>query len=184
MHLFLRTAARWFALLGAAVGLCVGLVTVVSVLGRATVSRPIFGDVEITQVGMALCISLCLPWCQLKRGNIIVDFFTQRLSQAHQWLLDALGSVLIAILYILLAWRSAVGAQSVHEAFETTMILGLPMWWAYAGLVPGLLLSAAVALWQSALLVSGFMAQGGSEPGVSEPAHPLDRLDPPPPESA
>ncbi len=178
MHLFLRTAARWFALLGATVGLCVGLVTVVSVLGRATISRPIFGDVEITQVGMAICISLCLPWCQLKRGNIIVDFFTQRLAQTRLWLLDALGGLLIAIFYTLLAWRSAVGAESVHTAFETTMILGLPMWWAYAGLVPGLLLSAAVALWQSGLLLAACVAPAGHAPGQLQRAHPLAPLDP------
>ena len=163
MHHFLRTAARAFALLGAAIGLMVALVTVVSVIGRALLSRPIFGDVEIAQVGIALCISLCLPWCQLRRGHIIVDFFTQRLAAPRQWLLDAAGGVLMAIMCVLLAWRSAVGALSVHEAMETTMILGLPMWWAYAGLVPGLALSAVVAFWQSVLQVAGFTAdRGGS----------------------
>ncbi len=177
MHILLRTAARWFALLGAAVGLLVGVMTVVSVLGRALLSRPIMGDVELTQVGIALCISLCLPWCQLQRGNIIVDFFTQGLPQAHQWLLDAVGSVLIATMYVLLAWRSSVGAQSVHAAFETTMILGLPMWWAYAGLVPGLVLSAGVALWQAWRLVAGFAARRRAEPAAVL-AHPLKTLDP------
>ncbi|MFM8736788.1 MAG: TRAP transporter small permease [Betaproteobacteria bacterium] len=177
MHRFLRTAAAWFALLGAAVGLLVGVMTFVSVLGRAWFSRPIFGDVELTQVGIALCISLCLPWCQLKRGHIIVDFFTQRLRRPHQWLLDAMGCSLIAIMYLLLAWRSAVGAQSVHAAFETTMILGLPMWWAYAGLVPGLLLSAVLALWQAGLLLLGFVGQRHHGPN-EQPAHPLTALDP------
>jgi TRAP-type C4-dicarboxylate transport system permease small subunit len=177
MHALLRTAARWFALLGVTVGLLVGVMTVVSVLGRAVISRPILGDVELTQVGIALCISLCLPWCQLQRANIIVNFFTQGLPEAQQWLLDALGSVLIAALYVLLAWRSAVGALSVHAAFETTMILGLPTWWAYAGLVPGLLLSALVALWQAWRLVAGLMLQGRSGGGAL-PNHPLQALDP------
>jgi len=35
------------------------------------------------------------------------------------------------------------------------MILGLPMWWAYASLAPGLLLSALVAVWQASLLLIG-----------------------------
>ena len=158
--------------MGAAVGLLVGMVTVVSVIGRAAFARPIFGDVELTQIGIAVCISLCLPWCQFKRGHIIVDFFTQRLPAPQQWLLDALGGVLIGIMYLLLAWRSSVGALSVHEAHETTMILGLPMWWAYAGLVPGLLLSAVVACWQAALLVVGFMADRHGAHGPD----PLDSL--------
>ena len=33
------------------------------------------------------------------------------------------------------------GALAVHEAGETTMILGLPMWWTYALLAPGLALT-------------------------------------------
>ena len=49
----------------------------------------------------------------------------------------------------LLAWRTAVGAAAVHEAGETTMILGLPMWWVYASLAPGLALTAWVALVQA-----------------------------------
>ena len=163
MHRLLAWLTRWFALLGAGVGLAVAAVTVLSILGRALMSQPIRGDVEITQLGIALCISLCLPWCQLKRGNIIVDFFTQKLPAARQWLLDAAGALLMAVLYVLLGWRSAAGALAVSEAFETTMILSLPMWWAYAGLVPGLVLSALIAFWQAVLLVAGFTAdRGGS----------------------
>jgi len=166
MHHFLRSAARAFALAGVSIALLVALVTVISVIGRAVLSRPILGDVEIAQVGIALCISLCLPWCQLRRGHIIVDFLTQRLAPPHQWLMDAAGGVLMAVMCVLLAWRSAVGALSVHEALETTMILGLPMWWAYAGLVPGLALGAAVAFWQAVLQVAGFTAaRGGSNSG-------------------
>ena len=155
MYLLLRRLSRWFALLGSGVGLLVAAMAVWSIAGRALMSKPITGDVELTQMGIALCISLCLPWCQVQRGNIIVDFFTQGLAQRTQWLLDALGGVLMAAMYALLAWRTLVGAWSVHEAFEQTMILGLPMWWAYAGLAPGLALSALVALWQATLLVAG-----------------------------
>ena len=44
--------------------------------------------------------------------------------------------------------RTAAGALAVHDAGETTMIIGLPMWWAYAMLAPGLALTALIALWQ------------------------------------
>ena len=33
---------------------------------------------------------------------------------------------------VLLSWRTAVGALAVQEAGETSMIIGLPMWWTYA----------------------------------------------------
>jgi TRAP-type C4-dicarboxylate transport system permease small subunit len=147
----LRRLALVFALAGAAVALAVGLLVVVSVGLRATTTRPIPGDVELTQFGIALAISLALPWCQLHGANIIVDFFTQRLQARALRVLDGIGALLIAVMCALLAWRTSVGALSVREAGETSMILSLPMWWVYASLAPGLALAALVALLQAAM---------------------------------
>ena len=47
------------ALAGVLLGLAVALSTVTSIVGRYFLSKPIFGDVEIVQLGIALCISLC-----------------------------------------------------------------------------------------------------------------------------
>ena len=148
MHAVFRRIALWFALAGGAAAAALALMTVASVLMRAMLSRPIPGDVELMQMGIALCISLFLPWCQLHRANIIVDFFTDRLPQRGRRALDGLGSLLLALMCLLLAARTAAGALAVHGAGETTMIIGLPMWWAYAMLAPGLALTALIALWQ------------------------------------
>lgn len=155
MAWLLKRLALVFALAGAATALGVAVMTVVSIGGRYFASKPIQGDVEITQLGIALCISLCLPWCQWHRANIIVDFFTQRLPQRAMSRLDAVGAFLLAVMCGLLSWRTAVGGLSVYEAQETTMIIGLPMWWAYVSLAPGLALTALVALYQSVQLWRG-----------------------------
>lgn len=164
---WLRRLAHAFAWLGAATALAVACTTVASVVLRALTSRPIQGDVEITQFGIALAISLMLPWCQLRGSNIIVDFFTQRLGERPLRTLDGLGCVLLAALYLLLAWRTGVGARAVQEAGETSMIRGWPMWWVYASLAPGLALAGAVALVQAAAHFSGRVSglqqtEGGS----------------------
>ena len=151
MLALLRRLAHVFAWTGAAVAMAVGLTTVTSVVLRALTTRPIQGDVEITQFGVALAISLMLPWCQLRGANIIVDFFTQRLRAQPLRVLDGIGCLLIAAMYVLLAWRTGVGAQSVFEAGETSMIRSLPMWWVYASLAPGLALAALIALVQAGL---------------------------------
>jgi len=152
---FLGRIAAAFALLGGAVGCAVALLTVASIAGRSLASRPIAGDVELTQFGVALCISLCLPWCQLHGGNIIVDFFTQKAAPRTLRRLDGLGCLLVAVMMGLLAWRTAVGAVSVHGAGETTMILDLPMWISYAVLAPGLALAMLIALAQALAHLSG-----------------------------
>ena len=144
-----KRIALWFALAGGLVASGLALLTVASVLGRALLRTPIQGDVEMVQMGIALAISLALPWCQLHGANIIVDFFTQKASPRGNLALDGVGSALLALMCALLAWRTAIGALAVQEAGETSMILGLPMWWAYAMLAPGLALTALIALWQA-----------------------------------
>ena len=102
----LHRLALWSALAGCASACAVALLTVVSIAGRQG-GRPIPGDVELSQFGIALCIALCLPWCQLQRANIIVDFFTQKAPPALNRALDAVGALLLALMVGLLAWRSA-----------------------------------------------------------------------------
>jgi TRAP-type C4-dicarboxylate transport system permease small subunit len=150
MNLWLKKISLAFAVLGGLVACACAAVVCVSIVMRAALSSPIAGDVELTQFGIALCISLCLPWAQLHGANIVVDFFTQSLPERAGRRLDAVGAVLLAAMCALLSWRTSVGAMSVHEAGETSMILGLPMWWAYASLAPGLALTALIALVQAA----------------------------------
>lgn len=164
-------AGGWKALAGLCAGLA-GLVTVAlaamavwSIVGRTVWSGPVQGDVELMQLGIALAISLSLPWCQLHGGHLIVDFFTERLPARGRARLDAVGALLLAASCALLAWRSAAGALAVRAAGEETMILGLPMWWAYAMLAPGLALSAAIALWQAQRLWRGLPAVLAAEDG-------------------
>jgi TRAP-type C4-dicarboxylate transport system permease small subunit len=146
---WLRRAAVVFAVLGSGVAMLAAAMVVWSVVRRALTSNPIQGDVELVQLGIAVAIALALPWCQLQRANIIVDFFTQGLPQRASRRMDALGCVLVALMCGLLAWRTAVGAIAVREGGETTMILALPMWWVYASLAPGLALAAVIALQQA-----------------------------------
>ncbi len=155
MPRFLHRLAWWFAIFGGLCASAVALMTVVSIAMRSLLSRPIQGDVELTQLGIALCISLCLPWCQLHGGNIIVDFFTQRAAPATLRRLDAVGGLLMALMVGLLAWRTGAGALAVGGAGETSMILGLPMWWIYAALAPGLALAGVIAVVQAGMRLAG-----------------------------
>jgi TRAP-type C4-dicarboxylate transport system permease small subunit len=145
----LEKLAAAFALLGGVCALAVAVMTLWSVVARNLFAAPIRGDIELSQIGIALAIALCLPWCQLRRGNIIVDFFTQGAGARFNGALDRFGALLLAVMLGLLAWRAGAGAVAVDEAGEQTMILGLPMWWAYAILAPGLALTAVIAVVQA-----------------------------------
>ena len=120
--------------------------SVTSIIGRALLGRPVPGDFELVQIGCGAAIAAFLPYCQLQRGNIIVDFFTVRASPRTQAALDTLGALLVALVMAVLAWRTAVGMVAVRAAGEVSMIVGFPIWIGYAAIVPSLALATLVAL--------------------------------------
>ena len=118
------------------------LMSVLSVGGRLA-QRPIQGDFELVQVGCAVAIAWFLPWCQLARANISVDFFTARAAGRTQRTLDAAGGLLLAAAMALLAWRTGAGTLAMKASGEFSMIMGIPLWYAYAAMTPGFALAAA-----------------------------------------
>lgn len=149
MRLFLRRLTWGCAVAGGLIALAVGFMTVYSVAQRALITKPLNGDIELVQLGVALAISLCIGWCQLHGGNIIVDFFTQGMRPAINRWLDGVGCVFLTLMYGVLSVRTVYGALAVHSAHETTPTLDLPMWWTYACLAPGLAIGALVAIFQA-----------------------------------
>jgi TRAP-type C4-dicarboxylate transport system permease small subunit len=146
----LESLARLCALLAGCLLTLITLMTCVSVLGRNFFETTLVGDFELTGVAAGLAIALFMPWCQLCRGNIIVDFFTTRAAPRTIAKLDRFGALLVAVFMLLLAWRTAVGALNAWDNHSGSMLLGFPDWLVYAGMVAPLLLTALIALWQSA----------------------------------
>jgi TRAP-type C4-dicarboxylate transport system permease small subunit len=142
----LDVLARAFALAGGAVLVAITGMSVISIAGRTLLGRPVPGDFELVQVGCGVAVAAFLPYCQLRRGNIIVDFFTVRAGPRVQAGLDALGALLLAAVMALLAWRTATGMLTIKAAGEITMIVGFPVWLGYALIVPSLALTALAGL--------------------------------------
>ncbi len=146
MQRLLDLLAKALAVVGGLVLLAATAMTVVSVIGRRQAGAPIIGDVELMQVACAVAVALFLPYCQLRNGHIIVDFFTARAAARTRSRLDALGSALLALAMLLLAWRAGVGVAEMRATGETTMVTGFPVWLTYLAMVPGLVLSGVIAL--------------------------------------
>ena len=132
------------------------LMTCVSVIGRNTTGWTLVGDFELAGSAAGAAVALFMPWCQFRRGNIMVDFFTTKASQATQNGLDRMGALLMAAMMALMTWRSALGGLSAWKSQAGSMMLGFPEWIVYCGIVPPLLLTAIIALVQA---VHGFEAE-------------------------
>ncbi len=108
--------------------------------------RPLSGDFELVGLGCGVAIAAALPWCQLVRGNIVVDLFTASCAPRTRERLTVAGDLMLAAIAILLAWRTAVGAIQVLRFGETTMVLGIPVIWGYLPMVAAFALLAPTAL--------------------------------------
>jgi TRAP-type C4-dicarboxylate transport system permease small subunit len=138
--------ARGFAFAGGAILVALTGMSLASVTGRALRGTPVPGDFELVQVGCGVAIAAFLPYCQLQRGHIIVDFFTVRAGPRVQGVLDTFGALLLAAVMGALAWRTWAGMVSVRAAGEVSMIVSFPIWIGYAAIVPSLALATVVAL--------------------------------------
>ena len=149
----LEKLAQICAILAGVVLTFITLMTCASLIGRNTIGVTLAGDFELTGVAAGAAIGLFLPLCQLRRGNIIVDFFTAKASSATNALLDRFGALLMGLAMALLAWRTTVGGLNAFATKSSSMMLGFPEWIVFAFIVPPLVLTALIALTQA---VKGF----------------------------
>lgn len=146
-----------FAVFGGLLLSAGAVMTVVSVTGRYLFSSPISGDIELVELGAGAAIAAFLPYCQMRGGNVIVDFFTGGLSERGRARVDAVHALVFAFCAGLIAWRMALGGLDTYAVNDETMVLGVPTWISYVVMVPAFALlclvclhGAAVRLWHGA----------------------------------
>ena len=126
------------------------VMTVTSVLGRYLFSAPIFGTYELVTMGTAISVFLFLPYCHLRRGNVVVDLFLAWAPRKVQTFFDGVSGLLLAVIAGTLAWRMVEGAFDMHQYNEVSYILALPIWPIFPVAVLALGLLSASCLYTAA----------------------------------
>ena len=121
-------AAKALAVFGGAVALAVAGIVVISVLRRWLFSQPIPGDFELAQIGTAVAVFAFLPYCQVVRGNIVVDTFTTGLSPRMRGRIDALWDFVYASAMAFVAVCLTRGTLDTFASHEVSMVLRIPVW--------------------------------------------------------
>jgi TRAP-type C4-dicarboxylate transport system permease small subunit len=127
--------SRWTALLGGLVLCAVTLMSVVSIAGRALNGfglGPVPGDFELVEVGTGVAVFFFLPWAYLRGGHAKVDLLYNHLPGMLQRAVLVLSDLLMLALWLVLTWKLWDGMLEKRAYFETTFILQMPLWWAYA----------------------------------------------------
>ena len=144
---FLLAVTQAFALAGGFILIAMTVMSLVSVFGRAAFNVPLPGDYELIQLGCAIAVSAFLPFCQMRGGHVLVDFFTANSRPAVRAALDTFGALLVGIAAVVFTWRLAAGAIELRLANDQTTILELPTWYAVALMVPSFALFAAAGFY-------------------------------------
>ncbi len=145
--------SRGFVLIGGTLLILSALLTTLSILTHAVLNRPIRGEFELVTFGTSWAVYFFLPYCQIVKGNVIVDFFFARAGARVKHFLDAIGSLLYAAIVALLVWRMSDGAREVFGSGQESAVMNIPYWWSFPVALICLSLLAAVTLytfWQSA----------------------------------
>lgn len=126
-------------------GLAVMLI--VTIVARKLFGWQVSGDHEIVRMFAAVSVPLLFPWCHIVGGNIVVDLLTTRFPAAANRVLDQIGSVLLALVMLLLAWRTGVLAAESHASGAFSPLLAWPVWLFQVLMLPGLVLTAINGLY-------------------------------------
>ncbi len=129
------------------------LLTAYSAAAGFFFAKPLAGDFEIVQFGVAVAVFCFLPLTQLARANVIVDIFTVRAPPKAKRALDVLGALIAAAFAVLLLWRMSEGMADYYRHREITQIIGIPLWTAFPPMLLSLFLLLIAALLSAAEIV-------------------------------
>lgn len=139
--------SRGLAAFGGLVLVAMTLMSVASILGRFLLNQSLLGDFELVQLGCAVAVAAFLPWGQMRGSHVMVGFFTEGAHPRTRSRLDAVGAALMSVCAAVLAWRMAIGTLALRSSQESSMLLGVPTWYAYALMTPSFALLALTALY-------------------------------------
>lgn len=125
---FLLKLVTYLAICGGLVLVAIVLINFISIAGRTMFGKPLIGDFELVEMGCAVAIFSFLPLCQFKNGNVIVDFFTIKLSNRIKNSLNGVGAFLFFLVSSFFTWRMVYGALDMYKFNEQTMLLQIPVW--------------------------------------------------------
>ncbi|KFB08419.1 TRAP transporter small permease [Nitratireductor basaltis] len=158
---WLERLARLSAAMGGAVIFGVALTVTISVMMRNIGIGGIRGDFEMVSMSCVFAAGLFLPLCQVTKNHVMVDLFTTWLPTRATAALDGLWLGLFAVGWALLCYFTVHGMLDMMDYGDRSMLLRLPLWWAYVPSIIGSGISCVIALCQ--LLILHDVALPGAE---------------------
>lgn len=103
------------------------MVSVVDVVGRYVLNRPLPGSSEITEILMAILIYAGLPLVSLRRAHIAVDLLDSLTPPTIARVRDIVVNLVSVLVLAIVAWRLWVYADQIRSSKDVTEYLRLPL---------------------------------------------------------
>ena len=121
--------SRVFALFGGLLCCLMAALVTVSVTGRYLFSAPIPGDYDLVGIISGCAVFAFLPYCQMTRSNVVIDFFTLKVPPRGKAALDGGGSLLYLLVAVIFMWRQYHGALELRETSQVLAAFNFYRWW-------------------------------------------------------
>jgi TRAP-type C4-dicarboxylate transport system permease small subunit len=125
---WLQQATGRLAIASGLLALAAAALVTISVCLRWTISAPIDGDFEFVKMATAITVFAYLPYTQARRGNIMVDTFTNGLSQTSRDRIDGFWDLAYAVFTGFLSVALFIGTLEAIRSGETTMQRQILVW--------------------------------------------------------
>jgi len=128
----LRLQARletWMAIVGAVVVIVIMLLTVLDVVGRNFLNRPVPGAYELTEFMLVAAVFLGLALVQAHKRHIQIEFVSDRLAPKPQAVLRTVTYLVCLVTFGLIVFQ---GGKMTYEAWQAGAIsegiVPFPLW--------------------------------------------------------
>jgi TRAP-type C4-dicarboxylate transport system permease small subunit len=157
MKRWLESVVTAWAILGGLCILAIVLVTTtnITLFGLDRIARNFGGVVsglpgyeDFVSLAVGAAALMFFPLCQLRRGHVAVDVFTEKLPRRWQFELDRFWSAVALVAVLFLLYWMVAGLQQMRSDRTLSPVIGWPIWPFFVPGLVSLLLWALVALAQ------------------------------------
>lgn len=105
---------------------------------RWLANAPIDGVRDMGGLAVAIGVAACLPVGLMERSNITLHFLGSLGAPVIGRILDAIAALVVAVVYVALAWQFTIFASKMAQAHEVTWVLQIPtapFWYVVAAIL-------------------------------------------------
>jgi TRAP-type C4-dicarboxylate transport system permease small subunit len=125
-------AKLYLIIIGVLTGIAAGVLSAMmflimtDVILRYVFNSPIVGSYEIVQYMMTVLVSFAVVYCGYKRSHVSVDIVFDQLPPRPRSIVAFLGSLIVLILFILIARENVLYIKETYDQKLTSTILYIP----------------------------------------------------------